>query len=374
MHRRGFNRAVLTILPVILSATGYLQAQAPEINIPDTSLSGVLTDRDRNAIEHYIRYWTDFLKGTDKESDVIKARDALAAGYGRYASSNSYQDYYADAAGRIATEPLRNRPARLGQVKEVNVAMFLAEMRRVFAQDALETMVAHANPAVRYFGWSAYRAIRTDILALTLPGRKLLASLRNSGAAEQSSMVAEEIFRNLAAPAATAIPIPEQRLMEIRKELLGVFRACWLPWCRQVLGGSSEAAASCRVGVSTLLSFAELVEKDKSAKTSALQMAADLLWCSSKAYQDAKGAGPIAQANAPLLEQTESALSVLMGKPQKLITETLRNEKLAPDEKADEVRRHALDLIEQLQSLGAKNPSDTFKPAAQTQPTTGPGR
>ncbi|MHC4983368.1 MAG: hypothetical protein ACYTF6_09400 [Planctomycetota bacterium] len=374
--------AALTIIPAILSAAAYAQERPPEIEIPSTSLAGILTERDKNAIEEYIRYWTKILKTAEEQAVVIEARDKLLEGYQKY-SSDTYQEAYALRASEIATEILRTPPVELKQLKEVNVAIFFSKVQRTSAQGAFEVMVAHTSSAVRYLGWRSYRAVKPEILGLDRPRDIFFATLRRIAAAEESPIVAEEIFRTLAVPRLVVIPLPDEKLAEVRAELLKIFDVCWSPWCKRVLDGHTDAAESAEVGVAELYDSAEIMEKDDAARTAIMQMLADMLWCSSGAYQKAKAIEQTAEAEANdlLLKEIEKRVAILAGLSRRRITEALNNDRLTAEDKADEVRFRALDLIERgLSRFGVKDPAEKFKPKpappaeppASTQPATQP--
>jgi len=372
MQDNFMGRALLPILLTVLvaAACAHAQNQPPQLPPADGRSDGP-TETDKRAIEAYVKYWGSMINAADNESDVVKARDAMLEGYDKYAPSAAHQSFYAEASSRAAGQILRVRPARLRQVKEVNTAILFARMPQLSSQDACETMVTHPNSAVRYLGWSAYRAIRMEVLTLERRTSSLMASLRNAAKTEESPIVMEEVFRTLASPALAVAPIPESRMMRVRKELLEIFASCWTRWCKHVHDGSGDAAEACRVGVAALMTSADVMEGDKEARTAILQMLADALWCASKAYQESRAAGAAAEANAALLEFLERGLNLLAGRRQNTIARTLANDRIAPEVKADEVRRHALEWIESLENMDVKDPTDKFKPAT-TQPSPPP--
>ena len=369
MPGKSLNLAVAIILPAVLLAAAYAQAQAPEPPaVSEESLRSGLTEREKRVVEAYIKYWTEVLAAAENEAVVLTARNALLDGCRKH-SADPYQDAYADKSAQIVTDIIRTPPAKLAKLKEVNVAMFFADsqMRRVATREAYAMMVVHANPAVRHLGWQAYRAICSQVIALERPRAQLLALLRTAGGAEESPLVAEEIFRTLSAPV-SVIPMTEQKLAEVRKELLEIFQFCWLAWCKRVLAGHADAAEACQVGLGPLWNTAALMDRDQAVKTTVLQMTADILWCSSKAYQEARAAGATGRANAALLLLAEKTLAALTGVQQDTIAQAMSDTRLDLEEKGDEARRHALDWIDQLATSGVNDPADKFQPKPQPQP------
>ena len=357
--------AVLTMLSAALFAH-VAQAQVGEPQLPPSTSS--LTNEDRKAITAYVQHWTDILKNADKEPKVVEARGKLMAVFLNYLGSVEHQDYYAREAAAITTGVLRSAPARLRQLKETNVAILFAAMQHPGVQNAYEAMVTHPNEAVRYLGWQGCREIRKQILGIDRLAARLLASLRKAAANENAPIVAEAVFRAMEAPELTVTPLPPQRLEEIRREFLKILGEFSLRWCRRVLEGDTAAPTTCQAGVSALRKSAEVMENDKEARTAILQMLADMLWCSSKAYYD-QPAGEVAEANALLLQDIELALNVITGLPARPVSKWLNERGIPEEQKSKEVRLEALKwIVERLKPMGVKNPEETFAPKPTTEP------
>jgi hypothetical protein len=106
------------------------------------------------------------------------------------------------------------------------------------------------------------------------------------------------------------------------------------------------------------------------SRAAIFQMLADLLWASSKAYQQAAGDGQAAEPLAHLLLDLEDVLNASVDKERALIHDPMDNRTLNPDDRGIEVRLGALEWVnEHLAPLGVANPKDRVPPA---EPAPGP--
>ena len=320
---------------VVLSFAGVLPAVAqvvafepPPIDIPEPRRKSLLP-QDVKQIQNRLTYIVQALrnaKPTDGEMAVV-ARAAITGTFKKY-PENMYRYEVARHSAVILTPTL----ALDGAVRQVNVAMALAEMSYGTIQPALETMVAHPNAAVRYLGWQGYEAARPMI---QLQGAKSVAvmfkSLEARAEKETSPRVLGVIWDMLAMKGTTASPVADKD----RLRALKIMTASWRKRCKQVYAGNVEMSESVRHGVRAAVEHVSAAKK-KGARRDAAQMAVDVAYCAAKALGKAFNAGemtgPSGMAAETLLWEGEQALNNMLGlrnlSGKRFIREVLTNPRL----------------------------------------------
>jgi hypothetical protein len=82
----------------------------------------------------------------------------------------------------------------LKSMKEINYALVISGMTQLTTIDAIDLLVSHPNPGVRFLAWRSYREIRDDAIgAGGANADKLFASLKKRAAIESSPLVASVI-------------------------------------------------------------------------------------------------------------------------------------------------------------------------------------
>jgi len=374
MLRKRFAKALMAAAVLAVAAGAALPAQTPpEINISEMALRTGLSPLDEEQIRRYIKYHVEQMRKAAAQDEVLSARDALVAGFGKYKSIEHRYVYAREAAKLIP--PLLELPDKL---KQVNAAIALGQMKQVRIQPALDILTAHKNPAARLLGWQSYRSLRLEVMSRGMAATKTMyASLAKAASTEASSLVMRSVFRMLNPPRRT-LGVSTEVMDYARKRSFEILRKCWGGPCQRVVDGDAAMADACQDGLRAMRSIAKLVAVKPAEKTSLIQMAMDLAWCSARAYDDAGAKGPTGEANSLLLFACESLLNELTGLNKNYIGSKLRDEKLTPDEKRAAVRMAALDWIDELKRAGYKVEKPQFKPttsAATTRAaTTGPAK
>jgi len=336
------------------------------LDIDEVALSGGLTEQDQQKINAVLSFWAQRIVEADDPKDIIAARKSLVSGYGRYPTSTYFQYAYAGQAAKILT-PILTEAGKpddnLWSLKQVNLAIALSRMSQETIQPALEAMVVHDNPAVRYLGWMGYQAVRTFILSQTPEyAQRMFASLTHAAVEEKEAPVLAAIFSvcNITPIAGASATVSEQVLANARQQAFAVLRTNVRRWCLRVMRSELEvtkAFAKAVIAIQTLSSAMD----DEEVKTQALQMLVDVVYCAAKAFDDAQGQGEISKENAALLKRTEVALIALSGKRANHISGPLNEDDL-PDQGAA-VRDGVFQWIEDLQEFNVAKPE--FAPTTQ---------
>ncbi len=378
MPRRA---TLLTCLGCLLTASLLAPAAPPELNIPRTSLENRLTDSDVEAIRKRLKYWTKLLREADDVETVVRARRGILYDYRRY-DVNRYAEYgivFAREAAGIVTDALGD-VEKLRTVKHVNVAIALAEMEHVTIQPALETMVAHANTAVRYLGWKTYRGVWPNVIGQgQKPAKQYWDSLRARAAEETSPMVLGEIFGALTLPENRPTLLQESQFSDAQVQVLGILDAAWKKRCKQVAAGQVERIGAMRSGLDAVASvagaFSAQFPQGRQRRATAYQMLVDAAWCAASAYDDADATGEAARAAETLLVRAERTLNALRGTDHEFIRLPLRSNEVV--ERGAAVKFYLVDgktygvegWIQQLKEFGVTEPGADD---AETQPATRP--
>ncbi|MDY6913447.1 MAG: hypothetical protein SVT52_03185 [Planctomycetota bacterium] len=271
---------VCLALFVTVLAAGSSFSAPPVLNIPDTALRDQLLAVHEKQIESRVKYWADMIRTAENEKDILAARDGLVSDYLAY-DSVAYRYSYARLTAKHCTPLLKlNNPA-----KQINVSLVISRMPQVASQSALDKMVVHANPAVRYLGWAGYGSLRMLILAQgSTYQRKMYTSLAKAADKETSAPVVGMIFKVLNLPPVATGLVAAADLREARKQFFVIIEKNWPTRCRQVLGGDAQMAEACQKAIAALSGFAPVMSEGKRGLKEMLQMIVDMAWCSARAY------------------------------------------------------------------------------------------
>ena len=117
------------------------------------------------------------------------------------------------------------------------------------------------------------------------------------------------IFALAAQPPVPPTGVSEAALGVAREEGFAIVQFLWPKLWRKVLTGDREWVEAARKGMVCLGSFEPAYRSDATRRKALFQMAWDLAWCAAKAYDDAGGKGPAADACSQLLREIENALN-----------------------------------------------------------------
>jgi len=363
MLRNSSARSYFLVLAAIGSASASLWAAAPSpVDIP---ARGALGRAVEQQVERRMEYWLDQLRDAKDEKNIRQATKTLLADY--FKSENlSYRYIY---AAQMAAKAPAYLAGMRESIRQINLAVAVSGIDQVSIQPALGVMVAHTNPAVRYLGWHGYRSIRMLALAQGPSfARKMYESLSSQAGSEESGPVLGEIFRMLTLPPIEIPGVPAQTLANARGRFLEIAGSAWPKRCRQVLTGNAPITEACRNAVIALNSFAQVYADDEARRTTILQMAMDLAYCSARAYDDAKGAGELAAANEELLRGIENLLNNVKGTQNAYLLTALTDPNVLPP-RGVAVRRAVVESwLDALKADGVVKPE--FK--AQPRPSSNP--
>lgn len=330
-------------------------------------------------MKNLIAYWVNALRGAANDANVVLARDALVKAYKDMEAKNEgyyFADQMAAVAGPVLAKGFEKDPLR--QVKEINLAMALAQMPHETIQPALDAMVASANAGVRYYGWKGYRQVRVRVYAQgTQWAQKAMASADKAAKAETSATVLTLIFRMLELEAAKPQAVSQDVWESVQKQTLSTLSGNGPRWCARIRHGDKAMAETGRGAVAALASISKWAVQDKNNRKDLLQTLVNLAWYAGLAYIDAKGSGQSGEAFTSLLGDCEKALNAAEETNRTLIDRTLTDPKINTNPQAviifiDPVTKEKLGVsawVDALKDRGVVQPP-ILKPA--TAPATAP--
>lgn len=361
---------VLVVWMVGMSSGITAAAPPPVLDIPVSALESRLAPRHIEQIKARVKYWLDLLVNADNEKAVRSACSAIQKDYHKYSgfeyrletareTSKSVEGIF--KTGLKANDPFKN-------LKEVNLGIIVSRMPQVTIQPALEVMVRQPNPAVRYVGWQGYRAARSLLLAQGgQHGRTMFETSGAMAAQEASPCVIGGIMQLLNIPAG-AVGVRPDDLARAHETSFGILKKHWDRWCRRVLRGNAEMPEAVNRGINALRNYADIFAGNESRRKDILQMLADMMWCSGKAYDRAGGKGPHADLNVLLLLNCERSVNAVTRVRSKWIRSALTNPE-TPDRGAA-VRMAVLKWTAELAKYGVKKPDFKAPSTAPVNTTT----
>jgi len=280
-----FWLGIVAAFVLVGSASQLSVAQEPgPLSIPDIELTAGLSPDSINQIDTRLEFYSDELRQADEQDDIIEARESLVGLYQRY-DSPTFRYTVASRAAEIVTPLLEIDDPQ----KQINAALVLAQMPQFSMQDALEKMVVHSNPAVRYLGWKGYRNARDRILAQrnTQAVDRMFQSLTTAATDGTSPVVVRAVFEMLSYPTLRPEAVSQTDYDQARRRSLDILQKCWEARCRQAAQGNIQIAEALRTGVSAISNAWNLIQGDTEARTQFLQMIVDAAWSAALAYDQA---------------------------------------------------------------------------------------
>lgn len=340
---------------VVVTVASAVTAAPPPLDIP---ASGVVGPAQMTQIDERLKYYGTQIASATKDKDILSARKGLRDDY-LLTAAGDFQYTYARRAAAILTPMLESgikSADPLKTVKEVNLALALARMPQVTVQPAMETLVAHANPAVRYQGWEGYREIRMLVLAQGQEfASRMKATYQKRAAAESSPAVIGSILQMAILPPVAGGAVPEADMREAQAFFFGTLKANWARWCQLAADGSEDMLVSAARGLQALRNYDAFFTGDKDKKNAIVQMIVDMLWCAAEAYDQAGGKGLAADASVALLRDSEMALNAVTQKRKGVVEASLSDAKIV--ERGAAVKLAVLDWVADLKEFGVTKPA-----------------
>jgi hypothetical protein len=372
---------VAAVFSVVLAAgsSAFAAATPPSLTVPDKGI----TPQHKDQIAARIRYWLDGIREAKDETALANARKGFASDYSLHESAE-YRFAFAGVAAKECVELLKLDD----NAKLVTVAMMIASLPQASIQPALDAMVVHRNPAVRYFGWEGYRGAKAAIIAQSADSTdKMLKQMGDRLAVEESPLVVGQIYSAMIFGASETGGMSGDAVAKAERQFAAVLAKTWMRQCEQVLVGGVDVAAAAGRGVALLQQEGEAVAADKAALKPVLQMLADVAYAAATAYDKALTAkdNAIADADAQLLKDCEAALNAVLKTTNNYLEKPLTEPKI--QDRGQAVKSYVdkgsgknygvLKWIDDLKALGVVEPkieapkAPATKPAAAvTKPTT----
>jgi hypothetical protein len=365
---------VALVLGALVLPCAHAAEEPQPINIPAANLKSGLTETDVAQIKLHVEYWLSEIAGAKSAGHIYAAREGLVADYNKFASSDPYKMEFARTTGGLIEATLLKLDTndRLVSLKEMNIAISVSEMSQLKTVAALDILIAHRNPGVRFLGWRGYRAIRDDaIRAGKASSEPIFTALEKHAAGVSSPLVAGVMVDIMSIDKSALLTSAFRKAFDRNfKALLVLLKPCYA----RLAAGDARWAAPCYAAISMLINASEFYKPDPKMARTILQQLVNMAQAGAKAYAHAEGAGPAAFKCSPMLLRVEPILGELSNNTNRDIRKPLINKKMGAAEKATAVRLAVLDWIERLEELGIKKPVFTpaKAPAPTTQPTTKP--
>ena len=288
-------------IAVVLAATLAASAAEPVIDLSQSAAEGALQDTQRQQIDKYVAFQIDKMAKATSQDQVIAARSRLTESYNRFGTkAQEFMSAFADSmaghgkamlAGLAADDPLRG-------LKEVNLSLTASRMGHVTLGPLADVMVSHADPAVRYFGWIAYAAMRGPVIAAGGKAAQSMYAVLSARLQKETDphVLAEMLrmftFRDISEAGGDITPAA---YADGLARLFKILEANWLGLCRKVMladGNVAEAA-------STVVEAAVRIKGElKAAITdqAVIQLVANMTWSAGKTFDLALGIQDAAEA------------------------------------------------------------------------------
>lgn len=372
-------------------ATGAVAAVPQPLDIPEVAQKGLLLPIHVARITEHLRFYANLIRDAKDQAGIDRGRIGLIRTF-TYSPYASFRYTVAQLAVKTVA-PLLDLP---DPIRQVNIAIALSQMPQVTIQPALEKMIVHHNPAVRLLGWQGYRAAWMPIVRQGLtPAKTMFTSLSERAGKEDSPPVVAAIWKMLMFRG-TVISLPEG-LGDLDRMGMEILRKSWPIQCWKMRMGSAEMANAALKGLATAVEYAAnaMVAKNSQGTSQAVQLIADMMWCSAKAYGDAYRSGDsgkaVVSANTLLLLECERSLNQLlclgpMDRKDYLRSPLISSRKEFKDGRDDKVMYYVdpksdrkygvLAWADYLKTrFGIKDPSaGRLEPQPATQPATVPAR
>jgi hypothetical protein len=348
---------LLTLVASVSVESSIMAAEPPAMDIPVSALGGAgdLGSQYVAQIDAWLEYRRGQIADATEIKQVVDAGTNTLNDYRRY-DSPSYRYTFAGRAAAILTTLLGEglkKEDNLLRLKEITVAMVLSKMSQVTASTALETMVVHANPGVRFLGWEGYRSARALILAQSpAVGQKMFDTLAAAAAKEDSAPVLGAAFLTLNISSFTSPSLSPGTVKDAQTRAFEILQTNWLRWCMRVANGDLEMSRAFAKSIETVQTLAAAGVAGDPTKAKVLQWLVDLMRCSAQAYDDAGTKGAIGAENGTLLKNCETAIIAISQVRKSHVGTPLADEKMSATERGPTVREGVIYWMDDLKDLG----------------------
>ena len=310
--------------------------------------------------------------------DIIEARKAMLKNYAFRVTQGQGAQY-----AKLAIDELLKLLDDRDPVKQINAAMVLSKMSQVEIRPALDKMIVHANPAVRYLGWRGYRdAQRAILTAGEGSADAMFAAIDRRVGVERSAVVIKVMIQAIRFPKQGGLISPKV-FKKAHQRSVGAMLAGWVSWCQDILEPSATVTDIAPDMVDILVGALSKIDPAQAKKLQGqiLQRIYDMMQCASKIYiKRAKQADSLTAALTLLLGKCEEGLGGVSGKARERVRDALKK-KSEPEMVAikiidwqQELKLKATQIAERVKASPATKPATqpTTKPT--TKPTTSPAK
>lgn len=316
-------------LVLVLSAA-VAQAQPKMPDISPELMETRLLQIHRKAVQARLDWWIGQMKTATTDEEIIEARRNLRRDYSRYLN-----DVYREAFTEMATASLLpmlqgqggDSSSRLDEIRRLNVAIVLSQMKYLPSTPALKVMVTGENQAMQYLGWQGYGQLQPKVLAKGgEPLKSYLALLGDTITPETNPLILRPIFSALAAEGMT---LPKAQAPQACKTLLAGFDSV-TPMLRKSISADMPVVFDLIApAVAAVANIAANLPADASAeKTRCLQAVYSIAQTAAAEYDRATQVPPPDRATmgrvGDVLQECESALEAISGQKKQFIAQALQ--------------------------------------------------
>ena len=258
MATRTLTIGILVIALIGLAAPVTAQ---PEDQPPSLGSAGL---PDRTEIDVWVKYWIDRIATATTEADLTEARGRLVTGYQRFEPTRYRYDYADITAARVSAMLKALPDDDLKTLREVNAASVIGVLDQVSVQFTLQELVAHENPAVRYWGWKSFTNIRD--LAMAQGGQTvqgLFTALTQRSAAETSAIVFGAMWETMILPASPPEAVDSATWTAVIETFTDIIRSTGAGACEQVTAGDTSWTSAAGKGVQAMTRLARATGEEE---------------------------------------------------------------------------------------------------------------
>jgi hypothetical protein len=268
--------------------------------------------------------------------DVRDAADRLAAQYDAFVDDPDLQYQFAVQTGDAILTALNTIAANpnddLAMLREVNLAIAGAHLRRVSSLALFESLIVHDNPAVRYYGWIGYDQIRTLLLAQGFDADALTNSLAQRLPVEPSAEVVAVMLDVMALPTRRDDAIQIERYQQTTLRFLELSNDTLPHLARNILRGQYDWAETADVAFDTLLRLRRVHDAytpDEPMPESLLQNTVDVLTAASVLYAGSEPNSRSFNAASALMLSAEELLNDITNLQRSFVNDALTDRMIA---------------------------------------------
>jgi len=257
---------------VLLLSTSILLADPPAVSDPPSD----------EEITSLVSYWIEQIGAAKTPEAVTAAAQDMIDNFFFYDNPEKYADVkyeYAAEAGEQIVAFLADMPVDdLQRTREINAARALASLSEVSIQPALDVLVAHKNPAVRFQAWLGYIQVRDMRLAQGLSvAEGFFKVLQQRASAEDSPIVIGEICKVASLPMRLPANITNETYLGAADRLLAILHDNWQVWTKKAGGADVDWVCAATEAVNTLISLTTILKGADQRSVADKDMLQDLI-------------------------------------------------------------------------------------------------